>query len=35
MIKNRQYKSEAEERRPFIHLHRIVDCLTLEEVFQF
>jgi len=35
VAKNKQFKSSAEERKLFIHLHRIIDCLNLEEVFLF
>lgn len=30
VVKGRQFKSEAEERKYFIHLQRMIDCLNLE-----
>lgn len=35
LVKGRQFKTEGEERKYFIHLLRMVDCLNIEEVFQF
>jgi serine/threonine-protein kinase ULK2 len=35
LVRVRQFKSEGEERKPYIHLLRMVDCLNVEEVFQF
>lgn len=33
--KARNFKSELEERKSYVHMQRILDCLTLEDVFQF
>ncbi len=33
-IKSKQ-RPEAEERRFFVHLQRVLDCLALEDVFAF
>lgn len=33
--RGRQFKSEGEERKYYVHMQRIVDCLSLEDVFQF
>lgn len=34
-MQNKQFKSEADERKFYIHLTKIIDCLDLENVFQF
>lgn len=33
--KSRSFKAEAEERKYYVHMQRILDCLNLEDVFQF
>lgn len=35
LVKGRQFKTESEERKYYIHLLRMIDCLNIEEVFQF
>lgn len=33
--KAKSFKSEPEERKNYVHMQRILDCLNLEDVFQF
>ena len=35
MIQTHNFKSEGEEKKYFVHLSKIVDCLDLENIFQF
>lgn len=34
-MKEKKYSFEADEKKILIHLGRIIDCLSLEEVFRF
>jgi hypothetical protein len=34
-LKGRGFKNEPEERKLYVHMQRILDCLALEDVFQF
>lgn len=34
-MQNKQLKSETDERKFYIHLTKIIDCLDIENVFQF
>lgn len=34
-MQNKGFKSEVDERKFYIHMTKIIDCLDLEEVFQF
>lgn len=35
IMQNKGFKSEADERKFYIHMTKIIDCLDLEEVFEF
>ena len=35
LVRTRQFKSESDERKLYVHLQRMVDCLNIEGVFQF
>ena len=34
-MQNKAFKNEQDERKFYIHMTKIIDCLDLEEVFQF
>lgn len=34
-MKDRKFAFEADEKKIYIHISRIIDCLSLDEVFQY
>ena len=34
-IGNKNFKTEAEEKKVYIHLSRIVDCMAIDETFSY
>lgn len=34
-VKDRKFAFEADEKKLYVHISRIIDCLSLEEVFQY
>ena len=34
-LKDKKYSFEADEKKIYIHISRILDCLNIEQVFQY